>query len=149
MTVFKSNPFVVIKNLVFAAFGGLLAVMIAGWFLGAAVAVAIGAAIAFYIMYCVLFRDNFKIVVDGGLLSFYRRENLVHRFTINDTRFSANISTSMCDSDCILTVKGPDGSVTPIDLTNIGEGPFYELLDLLGVTDPEPQAIETKKKNKL
>lgn len=147
MTVFKSNPFVVIKNLVFAAFGGLLAAMIAGWFLGTAIAVAIGAAIALYIMYCVLFRDNLKIVVGGGVLSFYRRENLVHRFTINDTVFHANVSSSMCDSDCILTATGPDGSITAIDLTNIGEGPFYELLDLLGVTNPEPKAIETKKKN--
>lgn len=69
---------------------------------GAGIAVAIGAAIAFYIMCCVLFRDNLKI--GGGVLSFYRRENLVHRFTINDTGFRANISPSMCDSDCILTV---------------------------------------------
>lgn len=147
MVVYKSNPFVIIKNLVFAAFGGLLAAMIAGWFLGTTIAVVIGAAIALYVTYCVLFRDNFKIVADDGVLSFYRRENLAYRFIINDVGFHANIRTSMGDSDCTLTVTEPDGSVTRIDCTTIGEGPFYELLDLLKVTDPEPNAIETKKKN--
>lgn len=146
MIVYKSNPLIVLKNLVYAAFGGLLATMIAGWFLGATISIIIGAAIALYIMYCVLYGDNFKIVVDGDELSFYRRDKLVHRFKISEVGFRANIRSSSADSDCTLTVVKPDGSSTRIDCTTLGESRFYELLDTLKITDQEPKTVETKKK---
>ena len=147
-TVYESSIPVLIKNVVYGVCGGIVAAIIVNFFLPAGLAVAIGAILGILIIYFALVKDNIRVVLTDDTLSFYNLGKLKHEFKLDEVGFSARIKTSDGDSDCTLTVHEAEDKETYIDCSMLGRTRFYELLDALHVTDPEPVAVETVKKEK-
>ena len=108
------------KKASYGVLGGGVAALVASWFLELKFAVAIGVVLGLMIVY----------------------------FALGEVELSAKIKTSDGDSDCTLTVTESNGTETNIDCSMLGRSRFYKLLDTLHVTDPEPVAVSTKKKNR-
>ncbi|MDR3295024.1 MAG: hypothetical protein LBT26_04215 [Clostridiales Family XIII bacterium] len=142
---FKSSTFVIIKNIIYAVAGGLVAAFIANWFLDSRIAAAIGVFLCLLIAYFAMFGDNIRIVVGEDDFTVFRRRKLRHSFKLSEVSIHAKIRSTTGDSDCTLTVTERDGSQTHIDCTMLGGSRFYRLLDALRVTDPEPVEVKTKK----
>lgn len=146
MKEFKSSNFIVLKNIVYGIFGGAFLALIAYWFLPFYIAAAIGCAAFLFMLYCALYGDRIRIVVEDDRFFIYRRKKLKHQFVRREVGLYAKIRTSDGDSDCTLTVEEADGNKTYIDCSLLGASRFYKLLDALDVTDPEPVAVKTTKK---
>jgi hypothetical protein len=138
--------FVKIKHVVYGVFGGGLLALIASFFMRLEIAIAIGIAGFLLMAYSALIGDNIKIIVDDGWFSVFKGKKEKYRFNLNEVSIFASIKTTDGDSDCMLTVEEAAGEKTFIDCSMLGRNRFYKLLDTLGVTEPNPVQVITKKK---
>ncbi len=145
MTEFKSSSFVIVKNLLYAVFGGAAAVFIAHIWLNFTYSIIIGSALCLILAYFALFGDNLRAVIDGDELIVYRGKKEKYRFTISQCHFHSRMVTKSGDSDCHLTITSPDGSSQTVDFSMLGASRYYRFLDALGFND-ETQTLETTKK---
>ncbi len=148
MREFKSSLYVMGKNVAYGLGGAFLSGLVLSWFINSTVASILGLAVGAAIIYLAVHSNNIRVTVDGEAVSFYRKDRLLHRFTLSDHSFNAKIVTTtgsgISDSDCDLTVTAPDGTSTEIDCSMLGHGRFLELLDCLGFND-NPAPVETVK----
>ena len=150
MKEYKSSLFVIGKNILYGVGGGFVAALVLSWFINGSVAVVIGILAGLAIIYFAVIGDNIRVELDGETLAIYRLGKLRHSFKLAESSFRAKVVTTSdstgSDSDCDLTVVGPDGEETRIDCSMLGYGRFMELLDDLGFNDQKPEVVPTLKK---
>ena len=149
MKEYKSSILIIGKNVAYGVAGGFVAALVFSWFINAFVAVILGIAAGLAIIYFAVVGDNISLTLDDETLSIYRLGKLKHSFKRSECSFNAKIITTtgsmVSDSDCTLDVTDDDGEETQIDCSMLGKSRFMELLDDLGLTDPEPVALQTTK----
>ncbi len=143
MKIYKSSSFVIVKNCVYALFGGAAAALIASIWLDWQVAAAIGGGLCLLMLYFALFGDRISICIDGDSVRILRGQKVKQAFLLSQVELSAHIKTVDSDSDCTLTARYPDNSTKSIDCTMLGRARFLRLLDDLGVTN-QPVKIPTQ-----
>ena len=146
MTVFKSSLFIIIKNVIYGVLGGTFAAVILNVFIDLPWAIVCGILLGLLIIYVVIIRDNFKVVIEDDRFTVYRHNKVKYRFTLSEVSLNARIKTVDGDSDCTLMVTEQDGKTTYIDLSMLGQSRFYRLLDALMITDSEPLEVKTTKR---
>lgn len=147
---YKSSLFVIGKNVLYGVGGAFVAALVLSWFLNGTLAVILGILAGLAIIYFAVIGDNIRVVLDDETLSIYRLGKLKHSFKLDESSFHAKVVTTTdstgSDSDCDLTVTGPDGEETRIDCSMLGYRRFMELLDDLGFNDGDPKAVPTLQK---
>lgn len=150
MTIYKSSLFIIGKNIVYAVAGACVAAFILNIFVSEAVAVGIGALTGLAIAYLVIYQNIITVEVGDGIMTVSRFGKRQHEFELAGCSLRANIRTTSdstgTDSDCTLTVIREDGDETHIDCTMMGADRFYELLEDLGLVNPDPVPLRTTKK---
>lgn len=149
MKEFKSNPLVILKNVLFAVCTGFVLAIIANFFLSPTISKGLGALAFLGGTYFAVVLDNIRVVIDGDRLTFYRGKKETHSFTISECSFHSLIRSTTGDSSCDLTIKTHENDYgTTIDCSMLGRGRYLQLLDALGFNDQEPVNISTTKRNK-
>lgn len=145
--VYKTRPHRVLANLVFGVFAAALVGWISTIWLKMPLPYAVGAAVFLLDVLLVIGDNMISIHVSGDLLTVRKRGKERYRFKISECRFRARTESSSGDTECYLTVIGPDGNATMIDCELIGVTKFYELLEDLGVIGEKASVtkIETVK----
>lgn len=149
MKEFKSNPLVILKNVLFAVCAGFVLAIIANFFLSPTISKGLGALAFLGGTYFAVVLDNIRVVIDGDRLTFYRGKKETHSFTISECSFHSLIRSTTGDSSCDLTIKTHENDYgTTIDCSMLGRGRYLQLLDALGFNEQEPVNISTTKRNK-
>ena len=149
MKEFKSNPLVILKNVLFAVCAGFVLAIIANFLLSPTISKGLGALAFLGGTYFAVVLDNIRVVIDGDRLTFYRGKKETHSFTISECSFHSLIRSTTGDSSCDLTIKTHENDYgTTIDCSMLGRGRYLQLLDALGFNDQEPVNISTTKRNK-
>ncbi|WP_302820922.1 hypothetical protein [Fusobacterium ulcerans] len=145
MKEFKSNPLVILKNVLFAVCAGFVLAIIANFFLSPTISKGLGALAFLGGTYFAVVLDNIRV----DKLTFYRGKKETHSFTISECSFHSLIRSTTGDSSCDLTIKTHENDYgTTIDCSMLGRGRYLQLLDALGFNDQEPVNISTTKRNK-
>lgn len=145
MKEFKSNPLVILKNVIFAVCAGFVLAIIANFFLSPTISKGLGALAFLGGTYFAVVLDNIRV----DKLTFYRGKKETHSFTISECSFHSLIRSTTGDSSCDLTIKTHENDYgTTIDCSMLGRGRYLQLLDALGFNDQEPVNISTTKRNK-
>lgn len=145
MKEFKSNPLVILKNVLFAVCAGFVLAIIGNFFLSPTISKGLGALAFLGGTYFAVVLDNIRV----DKLTFYRGKKETHSFTISECSFHSLIRSTTGDSSCDLTIKTHENDYgTTIDCSMLGRGRYLQLLDALGFNDQEPVNISTTKRNK-
>lgn len=138
------------KNVIFGILGGAVGALIANFFLDQNYAIAIGALLAFLIIFGTLFSNNIKLQVDGDFIRVYRFGKLKHQFNRNTCHFQIKIVTTTDstgpDSDCTLTVVDESDNTTDVDCSMLGRRRFERFVDYIGIDDGEPEVLPVSNK---
>ena len=135
MITYKSSLLIILRNLICAAFGSGIVILLLSLFLELNAAIIIGFAALTYFLYLALAGNNIIIVINGDELSFYRQQKLKHRFNLNKVELYAKVRTINGSSDCSLIVIEGSCKQTCIDCSMLGAKTFYKLLYALNMNE--------------
>ena len=147
MKEFKSSAYIVVKNLIYGIIGGAVIAFILNIWINIWYALGLGVLIAIWYVLTTLLKDMKKVVIYDDRFEIVRRGKVLHSFKRSEVAIRASIRTKGGDSDCTLRITSADGREELIDCSMLGRNRFYRLIDELGVLDPEPIELKTKKKD--
>jgi hypothetical protein len=131
MKEYRRSFFSLIKGIIIAPFGGLVAAIILHFFLSAFISYITGGAITAILLYMAIFSENIRFELDGdGTFRYFKKGALRNTFNLSEYRIGYYAKTEsgvFGNNDIQLKLLNTEGEETDIEATSLGTSRFYSM----------------------